>query len=650
MLRPAASRVLALVVATAVLLAIAVRLAWLGDDAFITLRAVENLVQGEGPRWNLADRVQTYTHPAWMLLLAAGRWLTGESFHTTIGIGLGLSTAAIVVLLRRAESAAAVGLTALLMGTARAFPEYATSGLETPLTFVLLTLFTGAVVREATPERRFSAVALLASLLAWTRLDLVLIVAPAVVASMRGAPRSAIVRRGALAAAPLLGWFAFAWFYYGSPLPVTAHAKAFGVGIPAGDLLAQGCWYLWHTTVDDPVLVVTVALGIAFGLGDRRTRWLAVGSLLQLAYVAKVGGDFMAGRFFLPPFVVALAILTPRLQALRPVTLGVGGAAAMVLMFLHGVPAWLRSPASEDRPVVTHEEARGIGDERAVYYWRLGLLAPGRQIPVFGEMQAQLGELPRERPWILLNGAVGVAGFQAGRHGHLVDPILVDPLLARLPARNPDRWRIGHVLRRIPEGSYETLATGETGLRHAGLRSYYEALRTLTQAPLASTERLATMWRMATGQFDADLRAFVAEEYYTPPRVAVPAAALATALPLGSYWFEHAAVQPIYEGGVAVSWPTVTSARTLRAQVTGLCAFRFRFVRDGVVRGEAMGQRQLPPAGVVGVRAVVGLREELVTVPAEAVDFDTVWLDFVEIPESHTATGPAAVAALVPMP
>jgi len=34
------------------------------------LRTVRNLVEGEGLRWNLHERVQGFTHPLWMFLLA----------------------------------------------------------------------------------------------------------------------------------------------------------------------------------------------------------------------------------------------------------------------------------------------------------------------------------------------------------------------------------------------------------------------------------------------------------------------------------------------------------------------------------------------------------------------------------------------------
>ena len=43
---------------------------WLCDDAYISLRTVDNWVAGRGLRWNAFERVQSFTHPLWLLLLA----------------------------------------------------------------------------------------------------------------------------------------------------------------------------------------------------------------------------------------------------------------------------------------------------------------------------------------------------------------------------------------------------------------------------------------------------------------------------------------------------------------------------------------------------------------------------------------------------
>ena len=41
--------------------------AWISEDAYITLRSVEQLMAGNGPRWNPHERVQVFTHPLTLL-------------------------------------------------------------------------------------------------------------------------------------------------------------------------------------------------------------------------------------------------------------------------------------------------------------------------------------------------------------------------------------------------------------------------------------------------------------------------------------------------------------------------------------------------------------------------------------------------------
>ena len=59
--------------------------AWVGDDAFITLRTVDHFVEGRGLVWNLGERVQVFTHPLWMFVLAGGYLFTHEPFYRPHG-------------------------------------------------------------------------------------------------------------------------------------------------------------------------------------------------------------------------------------------------------------------------------------------------------------------------------------------------------------------------------------------------------------------------------------------------------------------------------------------------------------------------------------------------------------------------------------
>jgi arabinofuranosyltransferase len=284
----------------AVLLAVMVRLAWLSDDSYITLRTVENWLAGHGPVWNVGERVQTYTHPLWMLLLTAARATTGEHYFTTIGLGLVLSTITALLLARLAGGAvAATAVLALLIGS-RAFGDFSTSGLESPLVFMLLALLAIAHGSELPPLRRLFCVALLTGLLATTRMDLGLLCAPALLANARGLPRLRAALAGAAGLLPFGLWCAFAALYYGTPFPITAYAKAIAVGVDPLALLRQGLCYFVYVAANDPLTVTVVAAGCTLGLlrAELRSRALALGVLLYCAYVAKVGGDFMHGRFF----------------------------------------------------------------------------------------------------------------------------------------------------------------------------------------------------------------------------------------------------------------------------------------------------------------------------------------------------------------
>jgi hypothetical protein len=274
------------------------------------------------------------------------------------------------------------------------------------------------------------------------------------------------------------------------------------------------------------------------------------------------------------------------------------------------------------------------------------LLSPTRVIPRFGELDHVVRPGGGAR-WILINGAVGAAGFQAGANGHILDPLLCDPLLTRLPARNPAKWRIGHVLRRVPEGYYETLATETNRLHHPGLAAYYDALQALTKAPVWSRARLDALWQMATGAHDAGFRDFVATDYRTPPRLVVAAADLPPPLALGTFWFDEPRVKIVYDGGLAVPMSLPQSARKVTLQTQGMHAFRLRFLRAGSVLGEVVTQPESPPPGLAELRAVAGLRRERAEIPAAVGAFDTVWIDAEETALTHMAPCPPAVGAMV---
>lgn len=627
-------------------LAAMVRLAWLGDDAYITLRTVENVLAGHGPVWNPGERVQTFTHPLWFGLLLAARWLTGGHYMGTVVLSIACSAIGVVLLalLARRPLAIAAVLAGLL--SSRAFLDYTTSGLETPLAIALLAGLALVDDRAAPGRPRLFAIGLLAALLGATRLDLLLLAGPVLLAHLRlrGVPAQA--GRLLLALAPLLLWSLFATFYYGSPFPITAWAKAFGPGLPASELGAQGLCYVEYTLRRDPATLAVIAAGVLAGLctGRLRGRMLALGVLLSCAYVVRVGGDFMAGRFFVPPFVVAVALLARALRAAGPWRQLACAGGAVALAFLPGRPAFLTAPAADKALPPEH----GIQDERRFWAASLGLWSPQRVEPVPGRFSAALRRQGRQRPIVLGVGAAGAIPFEAGDLFHFVDPWLCDPLLMRLPVADPAQWRIGHFTRAWPEGYAASVASGTNRLQHEGLGRFYDSLRLVLRAPLLAPQRWRALASLLTGAADAGRLAYVATDYRAPPRGSLPLSALQPPLPEGVFWFDEPSAALPGRGGLRVTLPGLRTTVSLHATVSPFVRYRFTFRAAGRDVGSAellaYIDPGLPPPGSDGdmlgyLRGLVGFRRWPVSLPAGLPAFDAIDVDTVQDPWTVPALG-----------
>jgi arabinofuranosyltransferase len=103
------------VVALFVLLAsIIVKSAWLGDDAYIGFRSIDNLLNGHGLRWNIEERVQVFTDPLKLLLMAVFYGITNEMFVTAIVFCIVASLGAVFVLVRHLSVSIAAAMACLV--------------------------------------------------------------------------------------------------------------------------------------------------------------------------------------------------------------------------------------------------------------------------------------------------------------------------------------------------------------------------------------------------------------------------------------------------------------------------------------------------------------------------------------------------------
>ena len=109
---------------------------------------------------------------------------------------------------------------------------------------------------------------------------------------------------------PLATWEIFSLIYYGFPVPNTVYAKL-PPNLGLRDLLPHGLLYFQDSLTQDPATLPVIAAAILGPLliGPRRLWPLSFGLALSLLFVLRVGGDFMSGRFFASPFVMAVAVL-----------------------------------------------------------------------------------------------------------------------------------------------------------------------------------------------------------------------------------------------------------------------------------------------------------------------------------------------------
>ena len=507
---------------TLLYIVVVVRTAWICNDAMITLRMVDNVLQGYGPVWNVAERVQAYTHPLWLALLVAVTFVTRELYYTTILISLALSVVAVSLVAWRVARTLTGAVIALLIFTAsKAFVEYSTSGLENPLLHVLLAVFFILYFRPTPTRRSFAWLSFVAGLIILTRMDAALLVLPAWLVAFWPVRSWKAVGLAVLALLPVALWELFSLFYYGSPFPNTAYAKL-NAGIDQALMTYQGFLYVLRLVDIDPLTAVVILAGLALPLIRRswRRAAIALGILLYLVYIVRIGGDFMAGRFFAAPLFCAAAIIArERWPA--------AGHPAAIGAYLAVVAVGLLSP--QQAPLLANAGYRTQGaninqieDMRGHHFWDWGLLR-ATETNRLGASRTVRG-LPNPAMYDICVG-MGPLEYLQGAHVFVVDTCgLTKPLLARLPAIHTTHIFAGHYFRTIPAGYLATLRTGVNQIQDPNLAAFYDKIALITRGDRWDPARLQEIVRLNLGAYDGLIDA---DRYRYPDRLQVTADALA---------------------------------------------------------------------------------------------------------------------------
>ena len=489
----------------AVLFILLYRTAWVCDDAYITFRTVANFVDGHGPVYNVGERVQAYSNPLWMILMSPFFAISGEAYYTSIILSCIFTLAAVrLIAFQLVRTALPATLILALLLVSQAFVDFGTSGLENPLSYYLIAVFALAFFKEKGERKQLFVLTLAAAFITVNRLDMILLVLPPLIYVYRKSALTGKWKLLLLGMLPLVIWELFCLIYYGFPFPNTFYAKL-GTGYGFWENLSQGLLYFRETLLHDPVSMVLIVLAIFSSIYHRAWKqiWWMAAVTLYLFLMLRSGGDFMRGRFFSVPVLMAVICLTQ--LPFRWRREGILAGLMLVLgLVMPDSPVWSGANyhvGRTENPAELYPD--GITNERAMAWQLSGLLRPAdERFTSIIEVQGKAARATWKgegNPVRKVMVAIGYEGYRAGPGVYVVDRLaLSEPLLARLPALDVNWRRPGHYPRMLP--AFYPLADGEQ--EDPDLVEYAKHLHEITSSEkLFSWDRIRSIFAMNFGAY-----------------------------------------------------------------------------------------------------------------------------------------------------
>ncbi len=503
--------------------------AWICDDAYITFRTVDNFVNGYGLTWNPGERVQAYTHPLWMFLVSILYFFTNEAFLTSFVLTLLLSFSAVYFgIIKNADNRFNTVFGMIILIFSKAFIDYTSSGLENPLTFLLMAIFVYIFFKYQGGKKMFW-LSIITALGMLTRLDNAIFFLPPLLFFL--IDKFSIKKIGSMIIGfiPLIIWEIFSVIYYGYPFPNTYYAKM-NTGLPKSEYFAQGFAYMKNSLLlDPPTLIVIILSIVVFILIKKRKTYIpfAISLLLYLLYVINIGGGFMSGRFLAAPLFFASAVLvTFDMRKLFDGLTFYQLATAALIILLGMLPgrapimSWINFGGQKDREEASDQDnpwahipfsdMHGIVDERAFYYQTCGLmsnLVNGSTEPRFMWVDHAKKTRKTDVP-LLVRSSVGMFGYYVGQEYYIIDHLgLGTAFTARLdveedPELPEPGWRIGHFKRKNPAGYEHTVMTDSNRFENEDLGRLYEHVQNVITGDIWNAERWRHIRNLNFGGYD----------------------------------------------------------------------------------------------------------------------------------------------------
>ena len=470
---------------------------WLYEDGLINVRIIENLLNGDGPVFNVGERIETYTSPAQIAFVALGRALTFGLIpleDVLFLVGVASATAGVALAMLGAvhlwaaddDNSWSLPVGALAFAAVPAAWHYATSGHEGGLSYLWIGGSFWIVARRArelrgglrAPVDRPALLLVVLGSGAMVRPEYLLysVCVGAAWVWLHRETGGSRLRAVATMASLTVAYQVFRMGYFGLLLPNTAVAKL-GAGLPPG-------WHYLNTFLEPyalaiPLVVVAIATVVLCGRSGGRERMVVaafvVPGLVQVAFLVQIGGDYLNGRLLLPPLLALVApvavvpsrLLFPARDRERPLTASPWAYGLAVLVLWAGAcattmrPPWNFSadnyldPMFDAREFTIRRSLHDTPSRRLAEYESSFLSTPYRDavkaramgypdvLSSRDEFLPQQVTLPPGSGPAILTRGIGAVSALAWPDAHVYDRLgLADPIASHVPpaGRTP-----GHV-------------------------------------------------------------------------------------------------------------------------------------------------------------------------------------------------------------
>jgi arabinofuranosyltransferase len=292
------------------------------DDTYVTCRYAYNVSAGHGPVFNLGERVEGYSSPFCVFLLALVCKLGGSPVLACKVSGficaLALPVLVFLTLSRILKNLLLAGIAAVWMAAVPELHIYMCSGMETVPFAVALAI--SAVLISLRPSNLLLQLGTMLSLVAVTafRPEGVLLGPALLVVALLGCRD----RRGRLVLMIFVvlvgGLLAMRWSYYGALLPNTYLAKPSTVlAVLRKTSLGNALWFIAKKVLLDEngptglvrslggiILAPVLLLGMSRSASSSLSAFSSVSVVVGAIYLTYCPEDWMPGQRFLFPFLV----------------------------------------------------------------------------------------------------------------------------------------------------------------------------------------------------------------------------------------------------------------------------------------------------------------------------------------------------------